>query len=95
MMNYYSAIDRGNETLSADPSMRLGRTCACPSGSAQDWQNRHYDVNLVVADKAWTRPDSCSFQHLQQGRLLGDQVTVNWSWKPYRCAAVSPSLPHP
>src|SRR6185503_12123278 len=47
MMNYYSSIDRGNEAINDGVNLRL------PSGSALDWGNRDYDVNLVVADKAW------------------------------------------
>ncbi len=47
MMNYYSALDRGNEALDDGVNLRL------PSGSALDWGNRDYDVNLLLAEKAW------------------------------------------
>ncbi|NOR19392.1 MAG: copper oxidase, partial [Xanthomonadales bacterium] len=47
MMNYYSALDRGNEAIDDGVNLRL------PSGTALDWGNRDYDVNLMLAEKAW------------------------------------------
>ncbi|HET8746676.1 MAG TPA: copper oxidase, partial [Ramlibacter sp.] len=38
MMNYYSALDRGNEAINDGVNLRL------PSGSAMPWGNRDYDV---------------------------------------------------
>ena len=50
MMNYYSALDRGNETFSDGVNLRF------PSGTALPWGNRDYDINLVIGDKALALP---------------------------------------
>ena len=83
MMNYYSAIDRGNETLKCRSVNEAWPNLCLPSGSAQDWGNRDYDVNLVVADKAWDSTGQLFFNIFNLDGFLGDQVLVNWSWKPY------------
>ena len=40
-------------------------------------------MNLVVADKAWDAKGQLFFNIFNKDGFLGDQVTVNWSWKPY------------
>jgi FtsP/CotA-like multicopper oxidase with cupredoxin domain len=86
MMNYYSAVDRGNETVTgaecnytnaASPNLCL------PSGNALPWGNRDYDVNLLVADKAWDANGQLNFNILNTDGFLGDQTLVNWTWNPY------------
>ena len=77
MMNYYSAIDRGNETVNDGVNLRL------PSGSALPWGNRDYDVNLVVADKAWDQSGQLWFNIFNKDGFLGDQLLSNWLYKPY------------
>ena len=77
MFNYYSAIDRGNEAHDDGVNLRL------PSGSALAWGNRDYDVNLVVADKAWDTTGQLWFNVFNTDGFLGDQVLVNWQYKPY------------
>ncbi len=77
MMNYYSAIDRGNEGLDDGLNLRL------PSGTGLDWGNRDYDVNLVVADKAWTRNGQLWFNIFNLDGFIGDRMTVNWLFDPY------------
>jgi FtsP/CotA-like multicopper oxidase with cupredoxin domain len=77
MMNYYSAIDRGNEGLNDSVNLRL------PSGTALDWGNRDYDMNLVVADKAWDATGQLKFNIFNTDGYLGDRITVNWVYKPY------------
>jgi FtsP/CotA-like multicopper oxidase with cupredoxin domain len=77
MMNYYSAIDRGNEAIDDGVNLRL------PSGSALDWGNRDYDVNLLVADKAWDQNGQLYFNIFNTDGFLGDRMTVNWLYKPY------------
>lgn len=77
MMNYYSAIDRGNETIDDGVNLRL------PSGSELDWGNRDYDVNLVLAEKAWDREGQLWFNPFNQKGFIGDVMTVNWLYKPY------------
>lgn len=76
MMNYYSALDRGNEAVDDGVNLRL------PSGSALPWGNRDYDVNLVFADKAWDQDGQLWFNPFNTDGFLGDQVLVNWQWKP-------------
>jgi FtsP/CotA-like multicopper oxidase with cupredoxin domain len=83
MMNYYSAIDRGNETINCRSANENNPNLCLPSGTALDWGNRDYDVNLVVADKAWNAKGQLFFNIFNLDGFLGDQVLVNWSWKPY------------
>lgn len=77
MMNYYSALDRGNEAFEDGVNLRL------PSGSALPWGNRDYDVNLVVADKAWDKTGQLWFNIFNLDGFIGDQVLVNWLYRPY------------
>ena len=77
MMNYYSALDRGNEGIDDGVNLRL------PSGTGLDWGNRDYDVNLMVADKAWDRDGQLWFNPFNQKGFIGDVMTVNWLYKPY------------
>jgi FtsP/CotA-like multicopper oxidase with cupredoxin domain len=77
MMNYYSALDRGNEGLDDGVNLRL------PSGTALDWGNRDYDVNLLLAEKAWDSEGQLWFNPFNQRGFIGDVMTVNWLYKPY------------
>jgi manganese oxidase len=77
MMNYYSALDRGKEDLDDGVNLRL------PSGTALPWGNRDYDVNLVVADKAWDKDGQLWFNIFNTDGFVGDQLMVNWLWRPY------------
>jgi FtsP/CotA-like multicopper oxidase with cupredoxin domain len=77
MMNYYSAIDRGNEDIDDGVNLRL------PSGSGLDWGNRDYDVNLLLADKAWDQTGQLFFNIFNLDGFLGDQMLTNWLYKPY------------
>lgn len=54
-----------------------------PSGAGLDWGNRDYDVNLVVADKAWDANGQLKFNIFNTDGFLGDRITVNWVYKPY------------
>ncbi|WP_460126501.1 multicopper oxidase domain-containing protein [Pseudomonas sp. S2_C03] len=76
MMNYYSALDRGNESVNDGVNLRL------PSGSALPWGNRDYDINLLFADKAWDQSGQLWFNPFNTDGFLGDEVLVNWQWKP-------------
>ncbi|WP_223513402.1 Ig-like domain-containing protein [Pseudomonas sp. GL-R-26] len=76
MMNYYSALDRGNEALEDGVNLRL------PSGSALPWGNRDYDVNLMLADKAWDANGQLWFNPFNTDGFLGDQLLVNWQYQP-------------
>jgi FtsP/CotA-like multicopper oxidase with cupredoxin domain len=77
MMNYYSALDRGNEALDDGVNLRL------PSGSSLDWGNRDYDVNLVLAEKAWDSEGQLWFNPFNVKGFVGDAMTVNWLYKPF------------
>ena len=77
MMNYYSALDRGNEAVNDGVNLRL------PSGGALPWGNRDYDVNLVLADKAWDKDGQLWFNPFNSDGFIGDRVLVNWKYAPY------------
>jgi len=77
MMNYYSAIDRGNEGVDDGVNLRL------PSGTDLDWGNRDYDVNIVMAEKAWDTEGQLWFNPFNVNGFVGDVMTVNWLYKPY------------
>ncbi len=66
----------------ANPSPYNVNLCL-PSGSGMDWGNRDYDVNLLVADKAWDKNGQLKFNIFNTDGFLGDRVTVNWVYKPY------------
>jgi FtsP/CotA-like multicopper oxidase with cupredoxin domain len=76
MMNYYSALDRGNEAVNDGVNLRF------PSGTDLSWGNRDYDVNLVVADKATDQNGQLWMNTAQHNGFLGDMMTVNWMYKP-------------
>ena len=77
MHNIYSALDRGNEAINDGVNLRL------PSGSAADWGNLEYDVNLMLADKAFDSSGQMRFDIFDTDGFLGDLVTVNFAYKPY------------
>ncbi|MGE0741129.1 MAG: multicopper oxidase family protein [Hyphomonadaceae bacterium] len=86
MMNLYSAVDRGREGLNchySDPNNPNNVNLCLPSGTALDWGNRDYDVNLLIADKAWDSRGQLWFNIFETDGFLGDQVLVNWAWRPY------------
>ncbi len=77
MINIYSALDRGNESVNDGINLRL------PSGSLLNWGNRDYDVNLLVADKATDQAGQLWMNTAQRDGFLGDVMTANWQFKPY------------
>ena len=84
MMNYYSGIDRGKEGFRCNYDNHNNVNLCFPSGTALDWGNRDYDVQLLVAAKAWA-PGSgqLSMNPLNEDGFLGDRMTVNWLYDPY------------
>ncbi len=91
MMNYYSGIDRGKEgflcdyddDLNANPPVDNVNLCF-PSGTDLDWGNRDYDVQLLVAAKAWNAAGQLDMAGgLNVDGFLGDRMTVNWLYEPY------------
>ena len=77
MFNIYSSLDRGNETINDGINFRL------PSGTKKDWGNLDYDVNLMVADKAFDSTGQLYFDIFNLDGFLGDVMTVNACYKPF------------
>jgi len=77
MFNLYSSLDRGNEAINDGVNLRL------PSGTAKDFGNLEYDVNLMLADKAWDGDGQMQFDIFDRDGFLGDIVTVNLVYKPF------------
>jgi FtsP/CotA-like multicopper oxidase with cupredoxin domain len=77
MFNIYSALDRGNESINDGVNLQL------PSGTANSWGNLDYDINLMLADKAWDQDGQVYFDIFNFDGFLGDAMTVNFAYKPY------------
>ncbi|HST77633.1 MAG TPA: multicopper oxidase domain-containing protein, partial [Verrucomicrobiae bacterium] len=77
MFNIYSALDRGNEEINDGVNLRL------PSGTAKSWGNLDYDVNLMLADKAFDQSGQLFMDIFDFDGFLGDVMTVNLAFKPY------------
>src|SRR6266545_4634479 len=77
LFNIYSALDRGNEAINDGVNLRL------PSGTAKSFGNLDYDVNLMLADKAWDANGQLAMDIFDFDGFLGDQMTVNLVYKPY------------
>jgi len=77
MFNLYSGLDRGNESIRDGVNLRL------PSGSTKDWGNLDYDVNLMLADKAFDSDGQLTFDIFNFDGFLGDVMTTNLAYKPY------------
>ena len=77
MFNIYSGLDRGNEAIDDGVNLRL------PSGTAKSWGNLDYDVNLMLADKAFDRDGQLAFDIFDFDGFIGDVMTVNLAYRPY------------
>jgi manganese oxidase len=77
MFNIYSGKDRGNEAINDGVNLRL------PSGTAKGWGNLDYDVNIVLADKAWDARGQLAFDKFDFDGFIGDVPTVNLVYAPY------------
>ncbi len=77
MFNIYSSLDRGNEGLNDGVNLRL------PSGTAKDFANLEYDVNLMLADKAFDANGQLIMDIFNFDGFLGDVMTVNLTYRPY------------
>ena len=77
MFNIYSGKDRGNEAISDGVNLRL------PSGTAKPWANLDYDVNIMLADKAWDANGQLAFDKTNFDGFIGDRMTVNLVDNPY------------
>ena len=84
MFNMYSGIDRGREGFNCNYTDPLNVNLCFPSGTALPWGNRDYDVQLLMADKAWSPvTGQLAMFPLNEDGFLGDRMTVNWLYKPY------------
>jgi FtsP/CotA-like multicopper oxidase with cupredoxin domain len=81
MFNIYSALDRGAEDINDGINLRLPSGRASVSGKS--WGNLDYDVNLMLADKAFDANGQLCFDIFQTDGFLGDVMTVNFAYKPY------------
>ncbi len=77
MFNIYSSLDRGNEAIADGVNLRL------PSGTAKSFGNLDYDVNLMLADKAFDGDGQLAMDIFDMDGFLGDVMTVNLAYKPY------------
>jgi FtsP/CotA-like multicopper oxidase with cupredoxin domain len=77
MFNIYSALDRGNEAINDGVNLRL------PSGTAKSFGNLEYDINLMLADKAWDADGQLAMDIFDFDGFIGDRMTVNLAYKPY------------
>ena len=77
MFNIYSGLDRGNEGINDGVNLQL------PSGTANDFGNLEYDVNLMLADKAFDQDGQLYFDIFNFDGFLGDAMTVNLIYKPF------------
>jgi FtsP/CotA-like multicopper oxidase with cupredoxin domain len=77
MTNIYSGLDRGNEAINDGVNLRL------PSGRLKDFGNLEYDVNLMLADKAFDNDGQLVFDIFDTDGFLGDVATVNNAYKPF------------
>src|SRR5437667_5344583 len=63
MFNIYSSLDRGAEDINDGVNLRLPSGRASASGKS--WANLDYDVNLMLADKAWDAHGQLFFDTFQ------------------------------
>jgi len=77
MFNIYSALDRGNEAINDGVNLQL------PSGTAKSFANLDYDVNIMLADKAWDANGQLAFNIFDFDGFLGDRMTVNLVDNPF------------
>ncbi|HYX90394.1 MAG TPA: hypothetical protein VE782_02435, partial [Myxococcaceae bacterium] len=77
MLNIYSAKDRGNEAIGDGVNLRL------PSGTAKSFANLDYDVNIMLADKAWDANGQLAMDIFDFDGFLGDRMTVNLADNPF------------
>ena len=81
MLNIYSGLDRGAEDINDGVNLRLPSGRASVSGKS--WGNLDYDVNLMLADKAWDAQGQLAMDIFEFDGFLGDRMTVNLTYKPY------------
>jgi FtsP/CotA-like multicopper oxidase with cupredoxin domain len=83
MFNIYSALDRGNEEIRNEASDGSTTNLRLPSGTAKSWGNLEYDVNLMLAEKAFDQTGQLFMDIFQFDGFLGDVMTVNLTYNPF------------
>jgi FtsP/CotA-like multicopper oxidase with cupredoxin domain len=91
MFNIYSGLDRGCEDVVNEVVLPDGTrgtvNLQLPSGHAADhdrsWGILDYDVNLMLADKAFDRNGQLIFDIFNFDGFIGDVMTVNLAYKPF------------
>jgi manganese oxidase len=81
MFNIYSGLDRGAEDINDGVNLRLPSGQAAKTGKG--WGNLDYDINLMLADKAWDENGQLAMDIFQFDGFLGDAMTVNLAYKPF------------
>ena len=81
LFNIYSGLDRGAEDIVDGVNLRLPSGRASVSGKS--WGNLDYDVNLMLADKAWDNNGQLAMDIFEFDGFLGDRMTVNLIYKPF------------
>jgi len=81
MFNIYSGLDRGYEGPT-DPETD-GVNIRLPSGTGKAFANLEYDVNLMLADKAFDPSGQLFMDIFEFDGFVGDAMTVNLTYKPY------------
>src|SRR5678816_4060985 len=81
MFNIYSGLDRGAEDIVDGVNLRLPSGRAATTGKS--WGNLDYDVNLMLADKAWDSQGQLAMDIFEFDGFLGDLMCVNLTYKPY------------
>src|SRR5262249_45560891 len=90
MFNIYSGLDRGAEDIHDEYTVNgVTRTInlRLPSGRAastgKSWGNLEFDINLLLADKAWDADGQLAFDIFDFDGFLGDVMTVNLCYRPF------------
>jgi FtsP/CotA-like multicopper oxidase with cupredoxin domain len=92
MFNIYSGLDRGAEDIVEDVLFPDGThgpvNLRLPSGHPDDhngktWGLLDYDVNLMLADKAFDSDGQLIMDIFNFDGFVGDVMTVNLAYKPY------------
>ena len=81
MFNIYSGLDRGAEDINDGVNLRLPSGQAAKTGKT--WGNLDYDVNLMLADKAFDQDGQLAMDILQFDGFIGDVMTTNLAYRPY------------
>jgi FtsP/CotA-like multicopper oxidase with cupredoxin domain len=81
MFNIYSGLDRGAEDINDGVNLRLPSGQAAKTGKS--WANLDYDVNLMLADKAFDANGQLAMDIFQFDGFIGDVMTVNLAYRPY------------